>query len=471
MTGYPAQNFNNIFNDLPFGDGMQVGIEENLGFDTMSYPQADSSETTGTDGRWPGKNRQGRRRGRPRIRTEEEGSANVGVSEALRYVPGTKQHERRKTQMRLAQRAYRARKEATVTSLNSRVRRLEIIVEQINTTFISFSDELIKSNVLKSAPNVTQKLHQSLKASLALTNQAISVVDDEHGDITPPTGDAGNTFLERGNKGKCSESIKPDSNNPSRPVPQEEGLEEPHPLSSYTTEALHPAKQTGNAPPLLLQNVYHTAISDTEGVGFAERLSRACAEMAYRALIDPAFDPVPSQQRFRFPLTVLTQQQLAMHFESIIRNGLQRGTPWELAIPFFSIGGAGLHYMDYRRDYLAHIPQQRSFVDVAESLDRATSDVWFDCYDVEGYLKEKGIIPVSDSPGALEFPLHPGSRNIQRRPLWGNLYQSTSLENIPLRATTQIDSVSVLSASCVCLGRVPGFRRAEVEHCVMELGG
>jgi hypothetical protein len=35
----------------------------------------------------------------------------------------------------------------------------------------------------------------------------------------------------------------------------------------------------------------------------------------------------------------------------------------------------------------------------------------------------------------------------------------------------EIDSVSVLSASCVCLGRVPGFRRAEVEHCVMELGG
>lgn len=73
---------------------------------------------------------------------------------------------------------------------------------------------------------------------------------------------------------------------------------------------------------------------------------------------------------------------------------------------------------------------------VAQSLGRATGDIWFDCYDVEGYLKEKGIIPISKSPRWMELPLHPGSQNIASRPLWSTQYQSPSVETSLLRATT-----------------------------------
>ncbi|GKZ28161.1 hypothetical protein AbraCBS73388_012031, partial [Aspergillus brasiliensis] len=77
------------------------------------------------------------------------------------------------------QRAYRSRKEATLSTLKGRVDQLETIVEKINKTFLGFTDDLMKLGVLTNRPDLAQHLYHTIQQSLTLTHRAISVADDE----------------------------------------------------------------------------------------------------------------------------------------------------------------------------------------------------------------------------------------------------------------------------------------------------
>lgn len=70
----------------------------------------------------------------------------------------------------------------------------------------------------------------------------------------------------------------------------------------------------------------------------------------------------------------------------------------ELNMPFFSIGGAGMHFKHDQRSYTSDNGTLRSDV-VHISPDQIGQDMggdWFDCYDVEGYLKRANIVPVRE---------------------------------------------------------------------------
>ncbi|KAJ6157600.1 hypothetical protein N7470_005192 [Penicillium chermesinum] len=66
--------------------------------------------------------------------------------------------EKRRQQLRLAQRAYRDRKENTINELQKRVEDLTGQIEQINQSFIDFSDLLLESNVLAEHPSLISSL-------------------------------------------------------------------------------------------------------------------------------------------------------------------------------------------------------------------------------------------------------------------------------------------------------------------------
>ncbi len=55
--------------------------------------------------------------------------------------------QRRRTQIRLAQRAYRQRKETTITGLNRRVTSLENTIEDMHKCFLAFNDRVVASGV------------------------------------------------------------------------------------------------------------------------------------------------------------------------------------------------------------------------------------------------------------------------------------------------------------------------------------
>ncbi|KAJ5329821.1 hypothetical protein N7452_010211 [Penicillium brevicompactum] len=96
-----------------------------------------------------------RKRGRPRTATNDE------------EVP-----ERRRQQLRLAQQAYRKRKETTIGNLQSRVQQLETGVENLSDAFLSFSNLLLDQPLLTQNPHVASALQDITQQCVALAKTA-----------------------------------------------------------------------------------------------------------------------------------------------------------------------------------------------------------------------------------------------------------------------------------------------------------
>ncbi|EFQ91623.1 hypothetical protein PTT_11477 [Pyrenophora teres f. teres 0-1] len=79
-------------------------------------------------------------RGRPRVDTQDATAA-----------------DRRRTQIRLAQRAYRQRKETTISSLKSQNTQLQSVIQQMNKTFLRVNDATLKSGLLQLNPSLVQE--------------------------------------------------------------------------------------------------------------------------------------------------------------------------------------------------------------------------------------------------------------------------------------------------------------------------
>ncbi|PVH93779.1 hypothetical protein DM02DRAFT_732920 [Periconia macrospinosa] len=82
-------------------------------------------------------------RGRPRVATQDATAA-----------------DRRRTQIRLAQRAYRQRKETTIASLQEKNVHLQAIINQMNKHFTEFSDAAANSSVFQLDTTLTHHLKQ-----------------------------------------------------------------------------------------------------------------------------------------------------------------------------------------------------------------------------------------------------------------------------------------------------------------------
>ncbi|EMD59622.1 hypothetical protein COCSADRAFT_175469 [Bipolaris sorokiniana ND90Pr] len=79
-------------------------------------------------------------RGRPRVDTQDATAA-----------------DRRRTQIRLAQRAYRQRKETTIASLKKQTTQLHSIIEQMNSSFHRLTESTLRSGLLQLNPDLDQE--------------------------------------------------------------------------------------------------------------------------------------------------------------------------------------------------------------------------------------------------------------------------------------------------------------------------
>ncbi|KAG6109580.1 hypothetical protein E4U31_006785 [Claviceps sp. LM219 group G6] len=82
--------------------------------------------------------------------------------------------QRRRTQIRLAQRAYRQRKDTTITTLEKRVKELERANDDISRDFNDFFGILVSERVLEGAPQAIQRLSSIAKKITATTDQVKS---------------------------------------------------------------------------------------------------------------------------------------------------------------------------------------------------------------------------------------------------------------------------------------------------------
>ncbi|KAF2662415.1 hypothetical protein K491DRAFT_585408 [Lophiostoma macrostomum CBS 122681] len=110
-------------------------------------------------------------RGRPRVDTQDATAA-----------------DRRRTQIRLAQRAYRQRKETTIASLKQRNAHLQDIIEKMNKSFLAFNELAVKSGLLRTNPRLGQELKSVTENFVTLARAAETEEDHEDHEADDDTG-------------------------------------------------------------------------------------------------------------------------------------------------------------------------------------------------------------------------------------------------------------------------------------------
>ncbi|KAL3460942.1 hypothetical protein BJX64DRAFT_262078 [Aspergillus heterothallicus] len=319
---YPLQ----LFGGVVLENGLSGEIAENRDASALAGPNMPkrSVKTAAGDAV--------RKRGRPR-KVFENGGVNP--------------EERRRMQVRMAQRAYRSRKEANVSSLKDRINQLETAVKQMSTAVISFGDELVRSGALDTHPDLLRPLGNTVQACLALP--AIPQLDsDSESQIELPDGSTHRKLL----------SIYPS--------PSSSGSE-----SSDTMDILE----------------------------FIDRLHVTCSYQAYLVCANPAVPLRRLERPFRMLLSLMPRAFVAEYFKDwlLARAGHKTLDHWD-HIPFFQIGGAGTHY---KPKSSVHYPFHRSQKSTAitDDLSQFPSDIqqelddeWFDLGDLEGYLREKEVV-------------------------------------------------------------------------------
>lgn len=93
--------------------------------------------------------------------------------------------QRRRTQIRLAQRAYRQRKETTISGLNGRVASLEKTVDDMHKAFLEFNERAIASGIQKGAPVLAGYLKSTAERLSELAKNSTEESDIEEDENDP----------------------------------------------------------------------------------------------------------------------------------------------------------------------------------------------------------------------------------------------------------------------------------------------
>ncbi|KAG5984837.1 hypothetical protein E4U55_003055 [Claviceps digitariae] len=181
-------------------------IDEGVGVKRMRRSDEDDAkveESSEDDG--PKK----RCRGRPRKDTKDETAA-----------------DRRRTQIRLAQRAYRHRKDTAITTLEKRVKELEKANNDISKDFDAFFGILVSERLLDGAPQALQRLSSIASKITATADKARA----SNGDISASDDDDDDDEANAGNSSsQCSRVHAPwpaPHITPSEPLPAHPLLQE-----------------------------------------------------------------------------------------------------------------------------------------------------------------------------------------------------------------------------------------------------
>ncbi|TQV95239.1 hypothetical protein V2A60_009715 [Cordyceps javanica] len=416
-TFYPGANSNYHHNDPSTFNSADTIIIEEDDSDSPGQPEADTESPDNNKGAKNKKKAPAQGRAAGSKRKPDDGD-NEG--------PG----ERRRKQIREAQRAYRQRKISQTAYLEERVKQLESAIENMSTVVLSFSEELIGSNILSCQSELTSRLRDALATCLTLVRETGSGSSLE----PEPPGGAG-----------------------------------PGPASSSTTALVVPSMSIPPAvpnKPTSIKNIfgnkpYPNMNTSMTVASFMDMLATSVVYYGYLALADPTLSATRLHRHFGLPLQLMTRDKLLSYFSALFQARLCRARgaerPAKPGMPFFSIGGAGTHYSPAlastpsadaplslpwanaagqaetwsQRNNAWTVPMDPSNVP-ANIQDRFEGD-WFDMQDLELFLLEKGVSlrmkPDKESHGDINVPLF--------------------LRGLMLNTT--------------CLGQCPGFRRRDVE--------
>lgn len=226
-----------------------------------------------------------------------------------------------------------------------------------------------------------------------------------------------------------SRALEADSNTQSAPFGFIDLLTRDISPASYTTQTYYaripspkltpPPTRTPTPPPALgppspnlskAMQVKGPFTYSFQESSFARRLTRASLEYGFKLLNMSSVRPATIAHVFKLSLPYVTIDQMRERFRKILTRGTRDPLDcW--SAPFIHLGGAGTHYP--RKDENGNIIQPPNTWNVrsigplpklrlestanngvSQELNvdiRGFEGEWFDSYDVEGYLQEKGL--------------------------------------------------------------------------------
>ena len=321
-------------------------------------------------------------RGRPRLDTQDETAA-----------------DRRRTQIRLAQRAYRHRKETTISALKEQVAGLHSTIEQMNQIFLALHDNLMDAGVANSHYALGKQL-QSAATDFEEMAKVIEFDEDEddsgpqpaakdkpsQAKLSPMEGPKDNRgsvqvtptdsnsddaeveelpFVDNGTFGYMDAWGSPgqdvmqfNMHVPEPQIPLSDMLNKMPGLpllpgySSADMSGMKPSIERPLVSPSGAQGFYTYSFQETT---FARRLHRMCLERAFRNLTNPTVDPKWINRAFRFTFCFSNRKRVVQRFKALLqRKAGESLENWN--IPFFNIGGAGTHFPNTDDDGMPIFP-------------------------------------------------------------------------------------------------------------------
>ncbi|KAK1754023.1 hypothetical protein QBC47DRAFT_33387 [Echria macrotheca] len=382
-----------------------------------------------------------RARGRPRLDVKDETAA-----------------DRRRTQIRLAQRAYRNRKENAIQTLEKRVQELKDANEEMSNVFLQLHDYAVSSGALEANPEFGRQLRLTTEKFLSLARKAS---EDGNAEDTGAESPKGGSSQPEGTKSSSPERMERDVGKEKSNKTQQilwggftvthEPVTDADLISDFSSNFLPPPTTTGldfeiitqptpenasfpfgTAPefelntfsaPTLYPSIPLPQTYTSQEATFGRRLQRFANE---RALILISM-PNPPRDRFQrvfgFCLLLETRDAIHRRLQRTVGKTMQENlSNWQY--PFYNIGGAGTHF-DANQLGMQRVGNQGT-LDVLKPQTSAgfgtgpfTSEVadfqasaldkdmridmqgfrgdFFDCDEVEVYLRQRGVtIP----PGA-----------------------------------------------------------------------
>lgn len=154
---------------------------------------------------------------------------------------------------------------------------------------------------------------------------------------------------------------------------------------------------------------------------FTRRLKRSSLEHAFRIFSDPHSNPHEVFRLFRLVPCFRERAKMYPYFKDLVTSDREHSLEIS-ALPFYTIGGAGTHYPDTNEagdpKYPPNMRLPRRILGILRTCEepRDSNDAnesqqshlelcgfggdWFDCRDVEGYLRENGV----NIDGSTGFP-------------------------------------------------------------------
>ncbi|KYK58979.1 hypothetical protein DCS_00106 [Drechmeria coniospora] len=294
-----------------------------------------------------------RRAGRPRKNTEES--------------QGEDPDERRRRQVRVAQRAYRSRKESHVSFLSERVAQLETAIDSMSSAIISFTDELTRSGVLVRHAELTSCLRETIQTCLRLVKASAGEEEEASERSVTPTGSSSVLLA----------------------LPRAFNA---LPVAAVDSFLLQRATSGLAATPL--------AVTDIDFSLLMDRLHLGVVYHGYLALADPSTSLERVRRHFVLLSTVLDRGRMVAFFAAALHakmssRRLDEDREWE-AVPFFRIGGAGSHYSRPPSSVAVYPSRAQTWRNVTVPLSLFSADVrkhfegdWFDMQDLECHLRKR----------------------------------------------------------------------------------